>query len=59
MTSTRLLGILAIVVQIVNGLLALGTVIPLKYAAIVGVLVGVAQGFLPRAQGSSATAKGE
>ena len=52
----QLAAILAVVLQVLNGILSIGAnVIPPKYAAAIALIVGIIQGVLPRIQGSNAT----
>lgn len=52
----QIVAILAIVVQVANAVLAAGAgLIPAKYATVIATVVGLIQGFLPRAQGSDAS----
>lgn len=56
MAFKQVLAILAIVVQLANAALAAGSgLIPVKYAAVIAMVVGIVQGFLPRAHGSDAS----
>jgi len=55
MSGKRILAITAMVVAILNAAIASGTgIIPPKYALAISGILGLAQGFLPRAQGSTA-----
>ena len=49
-------AILAMIAQVLNGVLTLGAnIIPVKYAAIIAMVLGIIQSVLPRIQGSDAT----
>jgi len=55
MSFKRILAVAAMVVAIGNAALAAGTgIIPPRYALAAAGLLGLIQGFLPRAQGSTA-----
>ena len=56
MTFKQVAAILAVILQVLNGILSLGAgVIPIKYAAIISTVVGIIQAILPRIQGSDAS----
>ena len=56
MTFKQIAAILAVILQVLNGVLSLGAgVIPIKYATIIATVVGIIQSILPRIQGSTAT----